>query len=82
MPILGQHIANDLNAPVKKEHENQGTGLDVSLNHHPAILNLLAEELSVKPEDINDFELYCTHFDLPNAFNNHSGIYMTCNLHA
>lgn len=58
VPIIGQHIASELNAPVKREAHNQGAGLDISVNHHPAVLNLLAEELSVKPEDINDFELY------------------------
>jgi aspartyl aminopeptidase len=29
--------------------------------HHPALLELLASELSVAPERIHDFELYVNH---------------------
>ncbi|KAG9026967.1 hypothetical protein FS842_004966, partial [Serendipita sp. 407] len=68
MPILGLSIASQLNSPVKAEikpessdqMENQtvGSGLNIGVNHHPAILHLLAEELSVKPEEIKDFELH------------------------
>ena len=60
VPILGQQIATQLNAPHEPGHETQGHGLDVSKNHHPALLSLLADELSVKPEEINDFELYAS----------------------
>lgn len=56
VPILGQQIASQLNS-TKEDSESKGNGLDVSCNHHPALLSLLAEELSVKPEEINDFEL-------------------------
>lgn len=58
VPILGQQISSELNAPIHKEGESKGQGLDVSENHHPALLHLLAEELSIKPEQINDFELH------------------------
>lgn len=47
------HTHND-NVGSKQE----GLGLDHSANHHTALLHLLADELSVKPEEINDFELY------------------------
>jgi aspartyl aminopeptidase len=64
VPILGQ-VASQLNARPgqeghKDEHETigkAGNGINHSHYHHPAILHLLAEELSVKPEEINDFEL-------------------------
>ena len=54
-PILGQ-LASQLNAKPKKD-ETSTYGLDVSECHHPALLQLMAEELSVKPDEINDFEL-------------------------
>lgn len=60
VPILGQEIAAQLNAETKGV-KTKGNGLDISRNHHPALLGLLAEELSVKPEEINDFELYVSH---------------------
>ena len=31
-------------------------------NHHPALLQLLASELSVAPEDIHDFEVFVASF--------------------
>jgi aspartyl aminopeptidase len=57
VPILGQEIAHQLNAAGKESDAKPSNGLDLSRNHHPALLSLLAEELSVKPEEINDFEL-------------------------
>lgn len=53
---------NTHNDNVAAKHE--GRGLDHSANHHTALLQLLASELSVKPEEVNDFELY--------AFNDYS----------
>jgi aspartyl aminopeptidase len=59
-PILGL-LASNLNAPVDKVEStgrNEHTASDIRDNHHPALLALLAEEMSVKPEEIHDFELY------------------------
>ncbi|CAG8475098.1 1964_t:CDS:2 [Acaulospora colombiana] len=71
VPILGQ-VAAQLNASAagqeaaSHEHEHEhgpigkaANGINISKNHHSALLHLLADELSVKPEEINDFELYC-----------------------
>jgi len=41
---------------MKKGHAPTG-GLDDSACHQPALLQLVAEELSVKPDEIQDFEL-------------------------
>lgn len=54
-PILGQ-LACHFNAKSKKE-DICTDGLDVSAHHHPALLQLVAKELSVEPDEINDFEL-------------------------
>jgi aspartyl aminopeptidase len=59
-PILGL-LASNLNAPVDKVQStdrDEHTASDIRGNHHPALLTLLAEEMSVKPEEIHDFELY------------------------
>jgi aspartyl aminopeptidase len=59
IPILGQ-LASNLNAPadkVQSSGKNEQTASDIQGNHHPALLALLAEEMSVKPEEIHDFEL-------------------------
>jgi aspartyl aminopeptidase len=58
-PILGL-LASNLNAPADKVQstgENEHTASDIRDNHHPALLALLADEMSVKPEEIHDFEL-------------------------
>jgi aspartyl aminopeptidase len=54
VPILGQ-IADKFN----EDNANKQTALasNIQGNHHPALLSLLAEELSVSPEEIHDFEL-------------------------
>ncbi|KZT24430.1 peptidase M18, aminopeptidase I [Neolentinus lepideus HHB14362 ss-1] len=60
VPILGL-IASELNsssASEGKKEDVQATASDISKNHHPALLSVLANELSVAPEDINDFELH------------------------
>ncbi|KAI9574566.1 peptidase M18 [Boletus coccyginus] len=55
VPIIGL-IENQLNAETK----NSGNPLASSIleNHHPALLSILANELSVAPEEIHDFELH------------------------
>jgi aspartyl aminopeptidase len=56
-PILST-ITEQLNG--KEQDKSTDTKKDansVQDNHHPALLSLLAEELSVAPEDIRDFEL-------------------------
>ncbi|KAJ7276307.1 aspartyl aminopeptidase [Mycena haematopus] len=53
VPILGQ-IASQLNVSATKSAKKASSVQD---NHHPALLSLLASELSVAPEEIHDFEL-------------------------
>jgi aspartyl aminopeptidase len=65
VPILGQ-VASQLNS---SQHESFETGSDstrkvgevpassIQAKHHPALLSLLASELSIKAEAIHDFEL-------------------------
>ena len=55
VPILGL-MEKQLNG--KKDEREPGTSSNVQDNHHPALLSLLASELSISsPEDIHDFEL-------------------------
>jgi len=54
-PILGQ-LSSQCNAEMKRG-DVPTDGLDVSTCHQPALLQLVAEELSVKPDEIHDFEL-------------------------
>ena len=55
VPILGL-IEKQLNG--KKDEREAGSSSNVQDNHHPALLNLLANELSISsPEAIHDFEL-------------------------
>lgn len=65
IPILGL-ISSELNAnraaaPAKKDDDSDSEPPTPSPSgnskHHPALLQLLAEELSVAPEDVEDFEL-------------------------
>ncbi|KAF8558871.1 peptidase M18, aminopeptidase I [Imleria badia] len=55
VPILGL-IENQLNS----DTQNSGTSIASSIqeNHHPALLSILANELSVAPEEIHDFEVH------------------------
>lgn len=58
-PILGL-LASNLNAPAdqgQNNGKNEQTASSIQDNHHPALLALLSEEMSVKPEEIHDFEL-------------------------
>ena len=59
IPILGLVSAqlNSLQGSESKSDKAEVTAEDVQDNHHPALLALLAEELSVKAEEIHDFEL-------------------------
>lgn len=67
VPILGL-LEAQLNSPssdgsasesekAKKSGSVNVTASDIQGNHHPALLSLLAEELSVRSEEIQDFEL-------------------------
>ncbi|KAF8211217.1 aspartyl aminopeptidase [Mycena galopus ATCC 62051] len=55
VPILGQ-IASQLNA-TKESDSGPKKASSIQDNHHPALLSLLASELSIAPEEIHDFEL-------------------------
>lgn len=41
----------------RKPERSQGSASSIQGNHHPALLALLAGELSIAPEEIHDFEL-------------------------
>lgn len=61
VPILGL-IESQLNAPSLKSDSDSPTQVpkvasSIQENHHPALLSLLATELSIAPEEIHDFEL-------------------------
>jgi aspartyl aminopeptidase len=59
-PILGL-LASNLNARADKVQDNskdEQTASSIQDNHHSALLSLLAEEMSVKPEEIHDFEVW------------------------
>ncbi|KAG8746399.1 hypothetical protein FRC10_005110 [Ceratobasidium sp. 414] len=60
MPILGL-ISSQLNTASTGSSEEKFSippgGSSVQTNHHPALLELLANEISVAPEEIHDFEL-------------------------
>jgi aspartyl aminopeptidase len=54
VPILGL-IEDQLNAKTKNSDTSASS---IQENHHPALLSVLANELSVAPEEIHDFELH------------------------
>ncbi|KAK7061633.1 aspartyl aminopeptidase [Favolaschia claudopus] len=56
VPILGQ-IASQLNTSAPEGETAHREASSIQDNHHPALLSLLAAELSVAPEEIHDFEL-------------------------
>jgi len=58
VPIIGL-IESQLNpAPVQSSESSPSpNATDIQANHHAALVSLLSQELSVKPEDIHDFEL-------------------------
>lgn len=65
IPILGM-IESQLNASTsdKDEETRKVPKIASSIQeyHHPALLELLASELSVVPEEIHDFELYVARY--------------------
>jgi aspartyl aminopeptidase len=65
IPILGL-IESQLNSPPLESDNDKDdkppsggpkTASSIQENHHPALLSLLASELSVTSEEIHDFEL-------------------------
>lgn len=61
VPILGL-ISSQLNESSSDEKETKLAATETATssiqnNHHPALLSLLADELSIVPEQIHDFEL-------------------------
>jgi aspartyl aminopeptidase len=59
VPILGL-ISESLNKPSDDEDSAlpvKATATSIQENHHPALLSVLANELSVSTEEIHDFEL-------------------------
>jgi aspartyl aminopeptidase len=65
IPILGM-IESQLNAPPLESDTDEDdkpplggpkVASSIQKNHHPALLSLLARELSVASEEIRDFEL-------------------------
>jgi aspartyl aminopeptidase len=65
IPILGL-LESQLNSPADESDDDKPprkpdldrAASNIQGNHHPALLALLAGELSVSPEQIHDFELY------------------------
>lgn len=55
VPIIGL-IENQLNTAAKGSDNYHASSIQE--NHHPALLSVLANELSVSPEEIHDFEVY------------------------
>jgi aspartyl aminopeptidase len=63
VPILGL-IESELNATPQSTTKTEATNgpaeikaSSIQENHHPALLSLIASELSIAPEEIHDFEL-------------------------
>jgi len=54
MPILGL-IESELNSPA--DDNKAKVASSIQENHHPALLALLSNELSLSPEEIHDFDL-------------------------
>ncbi|KAG2042957.1 aspartyl aminopeptidase [Suillus americanus] len=57
VPILGL-VADTLNKTFKDDKVSNATASSIQGNHHPALLSVIANELSVSPEEIHDFELH------------------------
>lgn len=60
VPILGQ-VADNLNTAKPKsawQSTAPGPTTGIAHNHHPQLITLLAEELSVSEDSIQDFELF------------------------
>ncbi|KAI0796575.1 aspartyl aminopeptidase [Abortiporus biennis] len=57
VPILSI-IESQLNEKTPEKKPETKSASNIQDNHHPALLSLIAEELSVAPEEIHDFELH------------------------
>lgn len=57
VPIIGL-VAETLNKTPKDDKKSNATAASIQGNHHPALLSVIADELSVSPEEIHDFELH------------------------
>jgi aspartyl aminopeptidase len=88
IPVLGQ-MASQLNASSKQSMDEGGSGSrepkqrspsSIQDKHHPALLALLADELSVAPEEIHNFDLYVSaHLRRCLGHDRHPGLCMTLN---
>lgn len=61
IPVLGL-LSSQLNGDTPKEKQDADPAVSASSStvaehHHPALLELIAQEMSVAPEEIQDFEL-------------------------
>ena len=50
-------IESQLNTPTDDKDDKDKVPSSIQENHHPAILALLSDELSVSPQEIHDFDL-------------------------
>jgi aspartyl aminopeptidase len=73
VPILSQ-IAAQFNPPTTDSDSDDSSSetptqasSDTTNNHHPGLLSVIAEELSIAPEDIHDLELCGSFFSCPSA---------------
>lgn len=60
VPILGlikENIEGQMNAPATEQGENAVGTPTMQSKHHPTLLKILSQELDIKPEQIQDFEL-------------------------
>lgn len=64
VPIIGL-VAETLNKTPKDDKKSNATAASIQGNHHPALLSVIADELSVSPEEIHDFELYVPELPRP-----------------
>lgn len=67
VPILGL-VAETLNKKSKDDKVSNATAASIQGNHHPALLSVIANELSVSPEEIHDFELCVPELPRPGRF--------------
>lgn len=85
VPILGT-VAAQLNGETETEQDNKQETKTIKLatniqgDHHPALLSLLAGELSVKTEEIHDFEMWVKMQGLLLVLTSSTGTFMTLSL--